>query len=315
MPRSIGLALGSGAARGLAHLGVLKVLEENHIFPQAISGTSIGAFIGALYASGVSLAQMQEVASINDWRNLARLIDPAIPTSGILNGKNVASFMAELLPVHTFEELQIPFSVVTTDIETGEHVIIKKGNLVDALRATIAFPGIFPPVRFGNRFLVDGGLCVPVPINQVRSLGADIVVGVCTIPEVQKKQTEAFLVEPKEPKLSTTGFRDRFNLEAVEKLFKTSSKNQLNKEPPPKNTSSDNRKTPGILKVFAQSIAIMENEINSLRLEKDHADLLIRPELNNITLLEFNRAQEAISAGEQAMRVLLPQLRSLIASN
>lgn len=316
MPKSIGLALGSGAARGLAHIGVLKVLEQNDIPVHALAGTSIGAFIGALYAAGVPLQQMEEVAGNNDWRNLARLVDPAIPTSGILNGKNVSAFMADLLPVHTFEELRIPLAIVATDIETGEHVIIKKGNLVDALRASIAFPGIFSPVRFGNRFLVDGGLCVPVPINQVRDLGADIAIGVCTIPEVQKKQAEDYLIDPKNVKKPTKGFMDLFNMEAIENLFKTSSKTSREPGKSSRDEEPDSRrKPPGILKIFAQSIAIMENEINSLRLEKDSADLLIRPELNGITLLEFNRAPEAIKAGEQATRSVIPRIRDLIASH
>jgi NTE family protein len=118
--KKIGLALGSGAARGLAHIGVLKVLEEEGIGIDVIAGTSIGAFIGALYAAGVSVAQMEEVALNVDWRRLARLIDPTFPSAGLIDGKKVSLFMSELLPVRTFEELQIPLAVIATDLETGE---------------------------------------------------------------------------------------------------------------------------------------------------------------------------------------------------
>ncbi|MCP3177085.1 MAG: patatin-like phospholipase family protein [Desulfuromonadales bacterium] len=313
MAKSIGLALGSGAARGLAHIGVLKELAENDIPVSAIAGTSMGAFIGALYAAGVPLTEMEEVALKQDWRKLARLIDPALPTSGLINGRNVASFIQNLLPVHTFEELSIPLAVVTTDIETGEHVIIKKGRLDDALRAAIAFPGVFPPVRFGDRFLVDGGLCIPVPINQVRDLGVEVTIGVCTIPEVEKKATEDFLLHKKEKKKSGNSFMNLLTVEAVEKLFKSPLGN--NRHAPGESAqaeeTAEERKPPGILKIFAQSIAIMENEINSLRLEKDEADLLIRPDLNGITLLEFNRAEETIQAGVKATKKVLPKVRDL----
>ncbi|BCA79180.1 patatin-like phospholipase family protein [Desulfuromonas sp. AOP6] len=313
MAKSIGLALGSGAARGLAHIGVLKELEKNEIPVSAISGTSMGAFIGALYAAGVPLVEMEAVALKQDWRKLARLVDPTLPTSGLINGKNVASFIQSLLPVHTFEELSIPLAVVTTDIETGEHVIIKKGSLVDAIRAAIAFPGIFPPVRFGDRFLVDGGLCIPVPINQVRDLGVDVTIGVCTIPEVEKKTAEDFLVHKKEKEKRGNGFLNLLTVEAVEKLFRSppESNGHTHRESIYSEEVQGERKPPGILKVFAQSIAIMENEINSLRLEKDEADLLIRPDLNGITLLDFNRAEETIQAGAKAMNKVLSQVRDL----
>ena len=313
MAKSIGLALGSGAARGLAHIGVLKELQANAIPVNAIAGTSMGAFIGALYAAGVPLAEMEEVALKQDWRKLARLVDPTLPTSGLINGKNVVAFIQDLLPVHTFEELSIPLAIVTTDIETGEHVIIKKGSLIDALRAAIAFPGVFPPVRFGNRFLVDGGLCIPVPINPVRDLGVEVVIGVCTIPEVQKKLTEDFLLHDKEKKKNGSSFLNLFTVEAVEKLLKSSlGTNRYTGNGQAKNEqNTEERKPPGILKIFAQSIAIMENEINALRLEKDGADLLIRPDLNGINLLEFNRAEETIRAGRQATQQVLPQVREL----
>lgn len=306
----LGLALGSGAARGMAHIGVLKVLAQENIPVSAIAGTSIGAFIGALYAAGVPPYHMEQVACQVDWRQMARLLDPILPTTGLIDGKKVGRFMAELLPVRTFEELLIPLAVVATDIETGEALIIRKGELLPALQAAVAFPGIFSPVRFGDRFLVDGGLRNPVPVDVVRELGAEKVIGVCAIPAVHKQPAEAFLgIGPQQP-ASHLAWREIFDPNRIEQLLR-----ELWPGKPPagqtENDGAQTRKPPGIMRVCAQSIAIMENEITDLRLALNDSDLLIRPDLNNITLLEFHRAAEAISAGETAACSQLLHIRAL----
>lgn len=309
-----GLALGSGAARGMAHIGVLKVLEKTGVRIDAIAGTSIGAFIGALYASGVSVAQMEEVACNVDWRQLARLLDPTLPTSGLIDGRKVAQFMAELLPVQTFEELKIPLAVVATDVETGEMLIIKKGNLLQALQAAIAFPGIFTPVRFGDRFLVDGGLCNPVPVDVVRELGADFVIGVCAIPRVHKVSAEAYL-----PPARTEKTQERralfqfFNAARVDSILKDVLGRNGGSTDIGKSVFKRERKPPGIFRICAQSVVIMENEINQLRLDRNDIDLLIRPHFDNIALLDFHRAAEAIQAGETAAGEFTDRLRGLAA--
>ncbi|MEJ2200179.1 MAG: patatin-like phospholipase family protein [Desulfuromonadaceae bacterium] len=312
----IGLALGSGAARGLAHIGVLKVLEQANIPITCIAGTSIGALIGALYAAGVSVAQMEEVAHNVDWQRLAGLIDPIIPTSGLLDGKKVAQFVAEMLPVQTFEELSLPFAVVTTDVETGEMLIIKRGPLCEALRAAISFPGIFTPVQFAGRFLVDGGLCNPVPVDIARDLGADRVIAVCAIPEVEKRRREAFFPDHPQEQQRKNHLLDFFTSQHIESilgdLWRPADKNENKRPPFP--AAGKERKPPSMLKIFTQCIAIMENEINRLRLEREEADLLIRPQLDEITLFDFHKATSAIRAGEQATRNLLPQIYALAAN-
>lgn len=306
----LGLALGSGAARGLAHIGVLKVLEEANTPVHGIAGTSIGAFIGALYAAGVPVQRMETAACELDWRKLARLLNPTVPISGLVDGRKLVEFMAELLPVHNFEELRLPLAVTATDIETGEALIIRKGDLLEALRAALAFPGIFPPVRFDNRFLVDGGLCNPVPADVVRHLGANRVIGVCTIPDVDKQTPEAFM-----PSSGASGeqswHRDIFTATGIEQLFRRLLGSSSALEPA---AESSDRKVPGIFRVCAQSVAIMENQINSLRLADNHHDLIIRPKCPGITLLEFHRASEIIAAGEEAARAALPEIRHLVAS-
>lgn len=308
-PPRLGLALGSGAARGLAHIGVLKILEEAQIPIFGIAGTSMGAFIGALYVAGVPVQRMEEVACELDWRKLARLFNPTLPTSGLVDGRKLVDFMTELLPVHSFEALQLPLAVTATDIETGEALIIRKGNLLEALRAALAFPGIFPPVRFGDRFLVDGGLCNPVPADVVRHLGADRVVGVCTIPDIDKQTPEVFV--PRRRRLGKLGLhRDIFSATGIEQLVHR----LLGSDPLPEPALETNgRKVPGIFRVCAQSVAIMENQINALRLAENHHDLILRPKCPGVTLLEFHRAAEIIAAGEAAARAALPEIRQLAA--
>lgn len=309
LPPKVGLALGSGAARGLAHIGVIKVLEEENLPLDLIAGTSMGAFIGALYAAGVPVRRIEETALAVDWKRLTRLLDPVLPTSGLIDGKKLMAFMAELLPARTFEELSIPLAITATDIETGEAIIIKKGDLLEGLRAGLAFPGIFSPVRFGNRFLVDGGLCHPVPTDVVRSLGAERVIGICAIPKVNKQTPEAFL-PPDRNKPSAAGpLRELFSAAGIEQLARRVIKQSDSSAPSPDEGS---RRVPNIFRVCAQSVAIMENEINDLRLARNTRDLVIRPELNGINLLEFHRADEIIRAGEAAARAALPSIHNLL---
>lgn len=307
----LGLALGSGAARGLAHIGVLKVLDEAGLRIHAIAGTSIGAFIGALYASGMPVTRMERVALELDWLKLARLFNPTVPTSGLVDSRALATFMAELLPVASFEELKLPLAVTATDIETGEPVIIRQGDLLSALQAALAFPGIFPPVRFGDRFLVDGGLCNPIPADIAKLLGANLVIGVSTIPDVRKQVPEAFNPPAVQSENNYGLSRDIFSARGIEQLFR-----RLFGTPTvPPQLTVDGRKMPGLLRVCAQSVAIMENQINALRMAENHHDVIIKPVFNEVTLLEFHRAAEIITAGETATRLALPEISRLAQSH
>jgi NTE family protein len=305
----LGLALGSGAARGLAHIGVLKVLEEAGIQVDIITGTSMGAFIGAMYAAGVPVAQMEQVALEIDWRSMAKLIDPVLPTSGLTDGKKLVAFMSELIPARNFSDLRYPMAVTATDINTGEAIIIKQGDLLEALRAGLAFPGIFSPVRFGQRFLVDGGLCTPIPTDVARKLGAEKIIGVCTIPAVNKKTPETFLPARHGLSRKVNRWRDFFSTHRIEQAFRSVMGEETAQ---PEHDPSENLKTPNIFRVCAQSVAIMENVINELHLRQNPNDLIIRPKLDGITLLEFHRAKEVIAAGEASTRAALPQIEYLM---
>lgn len=171
----LGLALGGGAARGIAHVGVLKALEESGIRPDLIVGTSAGALVGALAAAGVSAARIVGWARTMRWSVLAR---PVMCRSGLMSNDRLGRFVEQALPCGTFEELPIPFACMATDLETFEPVLLWTGDLASAVRASCALPGIIVPVRRDGRLLIDGGVAENVPAAVARRLGADVVVAV-----------------------------------------------------------------------------------------------------------------------------------------
>lgn len=173
----IGLALGSGGARGLAHIGVLKVLEENDLKVDYIAGSSIGAMIGGFYSSGLSVEEIEKIALGASWRDIFSLIDPKLKC-GLVGGEKVEEFINQQLGKKEFEDCKIPFSAVATDLKTGEVVLFDKGDLTGAIRASISIPLVFKPVEMDGRVLADGGLSEPVPVETVRKMGADIVIAV-----------------------------------------------------------------------------------------------------------------------------------------
>ncbi len=171
----IGLVLGAGSARGLAHIGVLQVLIENKIPFDFIVGSSMGAVIAAIYACGGDMYMTGKLASA---LNTSVLWDVGIPRMGFVSGKKIEHFLRLLTKGKSFEDLDIPLAVVATDIENGEKIVIREGPVHTAVRASISIPGIFTPVRYGNRLLVDGAVAERLPVGVARDMGADIVIGV-----------------------------------------------------------------------------------------------------------------------------------------
>jgi NTE family protein len=171
----LGLALGGGAARGLAHIGVLKVLEEEQIAVQCVAGTSAGSMIGSLYCAGLSWREIKETARNIDWGDL---VSPTWPTLGIVNPDKLEKTLNELLQHKQFEDLAIPFRAVAVDIGSGEEVVLQSGPVARAVRASCSIPGIFQPTEIDGRLLVDGGLTNDVPTDVVSRMGASRVIGV-----------------------------------------------------------------------------------------------------------------------------------------
>jgi NTE family protein len=191
--KKIGLALGGGAARGLAHVGVLDVLKQEGIPIDLIAGTSAGAIVGAAYAWSRNTEQMTRDALDANWKKMAPLIDPSLPKSGFIKGKKIRDLIATYVGGNVdFTDLKIPFACVATDIDTGEEVVIDSGSVPEALRATISIPGIFRVVKHKGRYVVDGGLTTPVPVEVVRRMGAEFIIAVNVNPDVTGRMGKTY---------------------------------------------------------------------------------------------------------------------------
>jgi len=285
-----GLALGSGSARGLAHVGVIQILEAYHIPIDIIAGTSIGSVVGSLYAAGASIDQLEEAALSIKKSTTLFLIDPALPHSGLISGKKIEEILNDLaLKDKTFDDLKIPFAAVATDIESGTEVILNQGKVIDAVRASISIPGIFTPVKYQDYYLVDGGVVDPVPVDVVQKMGADIIIAV-SLAKISPYTT--VLIINKE-----TG-----SLEEVEK-----SSILQQKIAQVKSTFEG----PNIVEVISQSIDIMEAKITDQCLEG--ADVVIVPfGIKDINLFDFDKAEMLIKGGIMATMINISEIKRAI---
>jgi NTE family protein len=272
----IGLALGGGGARGLAHIGVLKVFETEGIPIDCLAGTSMGGLIAAMYAAGFTVPKLiAEALKLADMRNLIKLVDLSVARKGLIEGNSVRALMASLLgDDHTFDSLSHPLAVVAVDLITGKEVVIREGKLLQAVYATISVPGLFTPQVIGNYQLIDGGTLNNVPTDVARSLGADIVIAV----DVQ--------INPRiDPPWEESPEKNLFHFSL-----------------------------PDFFWDFYRSELIMIAELTQQRQAHDKPDLYIKaPIPHDITMfLGFPRAIEIIEAGERGAREALPAIKKLL---
>ena len=202
--KRVGVALSSGAARGLAHVGVLDVLQKNGIPIDLIAGTSIGAIVGAFYAAGKDISEIRKAVVSLNRRQMLSLADFTIPTRGFIKGRKITEWLKSVIGGTCFSDLKLPFTCIATDISTGEEVVIKEGSVVAAVRASASMPVIFTPARLGGRFLVDGGLVNPIPVRILREMGADFIIAVSVVPYLSNRvqpQDPSITTRPKEPNI------------------------------------------------------------------------------------------------------------------
>jgi len=184
----VGLALGTGAARGLAYIGVMEVFEKEGIPIDMIAGTSAGAAIGAVYAQGKDVSLIKDLALDLGWKQLASLVDLALPRTGFIGGKKVKDLLRVVIGGDIkFSDLKIPLACVATDIMTGEEIVINQGSVLEAVRASFSIPVIFTVVKWQGRYLVDGGLVNPVPVSVLKRIGADFIIAVNVIPDISAR--------------------------------------------------------------------------------------------------------------------------------
>ncbi|MCB1782961.1 MAG: patatin-like phospholipase family protein [Alphaproteobacteria bacterium] len=295
----LGLALGGGMARGFAHIGVLRALNRHGIYPTLIAGTSIGAVVGGCYLA-------DKLDKIEEWaRGLNRFkvfsyLDFRVRSAGLVGGKRVRDTLAPHFENMTFEDLPHKMVCIATDLASGHEVWLRKGNLMDAMFASFALPGVFPPVERENRFLVDGALVNPCPISPCQALGARMTIAVDLNSDLIGKAAK-----PGTSYQTITGF-DVFNTQDVpkedQKQFQSSSLSRrlFRRE--------DNN--PSLFGVMVSALGILQDRLTRSRLAGEPPDIHIKPAIGHIGLLEFERADELIAAGEEATVKLIPEIKA-----
>jgi NTE family protein len=301
MPRPvIGIALGGGAARGWAHIGVLKALAEAGLEPDIVAGTSIGAVAGACYVTG-RLRELEEFAGALTRRRVFGFLDFNFAGSGLITGQRLNSRLETHLQEFTIEKLERKFVAVATELGTGHEVWLNKGNLVNALRASFSLPGIFRPVKVNGRWLIDGALVNPIPVSVCRALGARIVIAVNLNSDVIGKGStihdhEAFADAPSAPE--DTQFPGSNGRAAIHLLHRQ--------------IFGRGHGAPGISSVMMDAINITQDRIARSRLAGDPPDITIAPKVGSIGLFDFHRATEAMTQGARATERQIDELKALI---
>lgn len=284
----IGLVLGGGAARGWAHIGVIRALEQAGIKPDLVCGTSIGALVGAVYAAG-ELDQFEQWVLGLNFSEIVSYLDVSL-SSGLLKGDRLMEFFHRDFKDRNIEEMKMPFAAVATDFSNGSEIWLQKGSMFDAVRASIALPGLFTPVMYEGAILVDGGLVNPVPVSLGRAMGADVLIAVDLNSDALTRHTNT---ESHVEKSSNTVTNNESN-EWIDKL-----KNGLESLMP--SSPSTSPKFPSMLDVMATSINIMQVRITRSRMAGEPPDVIVTPKLADIGLLDFHRAEESIEAGKLAV--------------
>lgn len=300
--RKIGLALGSGSARGWAHVGVINALAEAGVRIDCVAGTSIGALVGGVYASG-KISSLERVVRELDWKKAMALFDVGLPVSGLFDGRKVTDSIRALVESDDIQNLPVPFRAVSTDLVSSREVHMRTGDIIEAIRASISIPGVFTPVKKDGMLLVDGGLVNPVPVSAVREMGADYVIAVDLnygVPGVGGTESADSLTPHDGGDLNRgrTPARGRLAAPMAAMKEKVAPLNLPGLAQAKQWFSRES--VPNILEVLMSSINVMEMQITEMQLAKEPPDLLIRPKLGHLRLMDFHRGAEAISEGHRA---------------
>src|SRR5574340_809091 len=297
-PHRIGLALGSGSARGWAHIGVIRGLREAGIEPDIVCGTSIGALVGAAYANN-DLDRLAQWVKGLTWQAVVGFMDFSL-NGGMIKGQKLVDFFR-----HNFVDLEIPrlprpFAAVTTDLGNGRELWLRDGLVSDAVRASIALPGLFTPVERDGRLLVDGGLVNPVPVSLCRAMGADIVIAVDLNADLLGRRFKATPTETARPP-ALAEENEKPAADSVMARIQASMAQFTSS----RGTAA---RAPAMLDVLATSINIMQVLITRSRLAGEPADVMITPLLADLGLLDFHKGDAAIDAGRRAVEAAMPQI-------
>jgi NTE family protein len=291
----IGLALGSGASRGWSHIGIIKTLLREGIEPHVVCGTSVGAMVGGSYVAG-NLEKLEEWVLGSTRSDVLRFFEVKFSRAGFVDTKRLNWFLHNCVAGEQalIEELPKKYAAVSTNLDSGREVWFTNGGIADAVRASMAMPGLFPAGRVEHRWLVDGGLVNPVPVSVCHALGADVVIAVNLNSGIVGKHADnSRVVAPVEEK-------------GVLGSFKQQAREYTNSIFP--NRDKENE-APGLFYAIANSINIFQDRITRSRLAGDPADILLSPKVAHIGMLEFHRADEAIEEGERCVQNALTEIR------
>lgn len=294
------IALGGGGAKGYAHLGVLKALKELDIHFDIVTGTSIGSFVGAVYAGG-GIEKLEEISLKINITDLPRILTPAFSKHGLLSGNYINQLLKKVITQEKIEELPIKYAAVSVDINKGETVRFTEGNLGMAIRSSIAIPGLFTPVIDGDRFLVDGGVMEPVPVNSARKLGADFVVAVDLISKFKTFSEEA----------GTKGILDDLPFKTeidhlsdyIKKLGETLYLFEKDKK-------LFNDKT--VVDIVQRISVISQSRMIENQVQLGNPEIVITPDVTEIGVLDFHKSKEGIEVGYKAAKEKLPEIKKLL---
>jgi NTE family protein len=302
--RKVGIALGAGGARGLAHVGVLQTLTANGIPIDAVVGTSIGAVVGAAFAAGQIEVFERKVRDL-DWSQVARMFDPVWPRSGLLSGEGAAEWLASLVGDWRIEDLAVPFAAVAVDLVTGEEVVIREGRVIDAIRASFSIPGVFVPLSRSRRILVDGALRNPVPASVLPQLGADVRLAV----NLHSKPVREIVRRTPRTRVRGGGGVAARILDTLEDRV-----SRFRRRKPARGRAhlEESIGGPNLFEVLTASMTIMEHELARHRLALDPVDVLLSPSVSEIRSFEFHKARRAIHAGAHEVEAHLAEIQRAV---
>lgn len=308
--KTVGLVLGGGASRGWAHVGAIEALEEAGIPVDVIAGCSVGSYVGAIYASG-GLASLKEFILRMDGKKIFSYFDVVIPRFGLLDGsKKLRELLSGHTDAKTFEDLKIPLKMVATDLESGDKVVLKSGDLFSALRATMSMPGLFAPTRVKGRWLVDGGLVDPVPVGVARAMGADVVIAVDLNSGLVSRQKRRSLAKEAPRDTPPPEYRNELArklsdyYESAESTFKQKIRSFL----------KNNDTSPDIMETVSGAIGIMQERITRINLAVEPPDILVQPRLGEMKMMDFGQVEKAIEEGYQGVRDHLEDIRMMLSA-
>jgi NTE family protein len=299
----IGLALGAGVARGFAHIGVIRALRRHGIKPDVIAGTSIGALVGGCYLAK-KLDELEEWALSMNRRKLLSYMDISIRSPGLITGQKFTQIIEEHLKGIQIQDLPHPFVAVAADMTTGHEVWIRRGSLIDAMRASFALPGVFPPVPLFGHNLIDGALVNPTPVSVCRALGAKVTIAVDLNADLIGKARK-----PGQNYQTVMGF-DIFN----DKDVSPEDQSMFSRFNLTKRLFKRDPDSPSMFGVLFSSFNIVLDRITRSRLAGDPPDIHIKPLVGHFGLLEVERAKEMIEEGEASVERILPEIKAALAT-